>query len=326
MDQAGMLRMAYEHAGLRQRSRIERALVPQRIVLRGVDPCRRQPGKIRGAQRRDAGIVGREPLDTIKFPITRHRRFIDEITVRQFMPGRRASERVQRRTEQELQRQRDTRPPGVARRACREIAAGGVAADPEAARIDRPTRGTGGYRQHGGERVLVRGGKTRFRREPIVNRDHPAIRETGQDGAERVMCVEIAGDQAAAMKINQPGKFGCSQSWRGVGPHRYRPAVSPYLILAPIDGRRGRGEADERGGGGADVDEFRRTGARACHRVQLVEKAARRRVERQGESFRGSARTQPLDQGFDGSGRFEIGGRQFRVGNGQIKFGLDREH
>src|ERR1700761_6349491 len=50
-------------------------------------------------------IVRREAVDAIEFPIPRHRRFLDEIAAGQFASRSGAAERVQDRTEQQLQRE-----------------------------------------------------------------------------------------------------------------------------------------------------------------------------------------------------------------------------
>jgi len=86
----------------------------------------------------------------------------------------RAAQGIERGAEQQLQDQGDARVAGARRRRRREVSARRIAADAEPSGIDRPARGIGRDGEDGGEGVIVGGGITPFRRQPIVYRDDPA--------------------------------------------------------------------------------------------------------------------------------------------------------
>ena len=85
-----------------------------------------------------------------------------------------------------------------------EAAARRIAADAEFCPVDPPRLRRRCDRLHRRERILVSGGKAVFRAEPIVDGDHPASRHGGERRAYRVVAVEVARDEPAAVEIDEP--------------------------------------------------------------------------------------------------------------------------
>src|SRR5690606_18501998 len=87
-----------------------------------------------------------------------------------------------------------------------EIAAGAVAADRDARRIDVQLRRVGGDPTVGGDAVVIGGGELVLRRQAIVDRDDGAVGLLGEQTAERVVAVQAA-DRPAAAVIEDEGRL-----------------------------------------------------------------------------------------------------------------------
>ena len=271
MDHARVRKMANRHAHALERPSEERALVPQGVVFGGVDQRGGRATEI-GAERRDARIVRREAVDAIELPIPRHRRFLDEIAAGQFASRSGAAERVQDRTEQQLQRELDARRSGPTRRRSREISSRRVAGDGQPAPIDGPARGSGGDGHDGRERILMRGRKTKFRGQSIVDRDDATSPEMTEFGAQRVAGFEIAGHQAAAVKEDQPREFDFREALRRVEAQRNCGFAVRQRVGAALDLGRGRRELRERCADMTQVRDLRRARSVTRRRVDEIEK------------------------------------------------------
>ena len=87
-----------------------------------------------------------------------------------------------------------------------EVAARGVAAHGQPARVRAQFGGAGGGPDGGGVAVLVGGGEAVFGREAVVHGDEDAARAGGQLAAGHVRRVEVADDPAAAVEPDEQGQ------------------------------------------------------------------------------------------------------------------------
>jgi hypothetical protein len=113
--------------------------------------------------------------------------------------------------------------PGIARGERRdrgEIAAGAVAADGEARRVEAEAAALARGEFDGGDAILDRGGKAVLGRQAVVEREHDAGRFLRQLPADRVVRLDIADAPAAAMKIKQ-----CRQRARARRPWPVEPGA-----------------------------------------------------------------------------------------------------
>ena len=253
MDQPGVAGQSNGHARPLQRLRVSLALVAQGIAVGDMDQRRRQAGKIRRRKRRDAGVAGVEAVDAIGVPIGAHRRLVDQMPLGQREARGGAGERVHHRAEQKLQRRREAGLRRGARGERGELAAGGIAADADAAGRQAEARGIAQSGRQRGDGVVVGGGKAGFRRAPVVDGDDAASGAGGERGGERVVAVEIAGDEAAAVEIDEAGQHvaaasgrrieaqaqGCGRRSRARLRRGRRPAAGPRIARVRSQRRAG---------------------------------------------------------------------------------------
>jgi hypothetical protein len=96
----------------------------------------------------------------------------------------------------------------------REIAAGAVARDADARRIDAEPAMVGMHPGQRRARVVEGGGKRMFRRQAIADIDDHAARGIGELAAERLVDLERADGPAAAMEIDDRGRDVAGAAFR----------------------------------------------------------------------------------------------------------------
>ena len=107
--------------------------------------------------------------------------------------------------------------------------------------IDADAGGVGVHPRPGGPDVVDRGGERVLRREPVVDGDHPHLRLLGQDAAERVVAVEVAVHEAAAVDEHEGRRSSgdapaaCRTAGRWDRPDRrcVRSVTAPIGCLPP---------------------------------------------------------------------------------------------
>ena len=116
----------------------------------------------------------------------------------------------------------------------------------------------------------MRSGKTRFRRQPIVDRDDSATPEMTKRGAQRIARVEIAGDQAAAVKEDQARQFGFVEALGRVDAQRYCEFPVRQRVGEALDLLRGSRQFRERRCGAAKLRQLRRARSVSGGRVDEI--------------------------------------------------------
>ena len=89
----------------------------------------------------------------------------------------------------------------------RQIAAGAVAGHADARAVAAELGNAREHVAHGGEGVLERAGKARFRRAPVIDRYHHGAGLDREQPGLPVMGFEIAGDPAAAVEKHHGRRF-----------------------------------------------------------------------------------------------------------------------
>ena len=117
----------------------------------------------------------------------------------------------------------------------RQVAAGAVAADRQAARVDADRRAVGRDPLQGGHDVVERARKACLGGQAIVDGEDRDAGFDGELGAQRVVAVEVAEHPAATMGVDQAGKL--------VVPRRREGPVEPHRQVAA---RPGDGAIDHR--------------------------------------------------------------------------------
>jgi hypothetical protein len=159
----------------------------------------------------------------------------------------------------------------------REIAAGAVAADRQAACIEAQRRGLAAHPARGGQHVVDGGGKAVFGAHAVVDRDHRAPRAVGQLPAQHVVRVEIADDPATAVVVHQHRQRAGARTQRPVQAHRdgaVRAVRGEVAHLGHFRGQRLRGGA-ALAVEGPRIGGRQRVGRRNAARLDEVEQGAR---------------------------------------------------
>ena len=115
-----------------------------------------------------------------------------------------------------------------------EVAAGAVAADADAGRVDADLGGVVEGPAGGGQGVVVAGGEGVFGREAVVHRQDLGAGVGGEAAAVGVVSLEVADDPAAAVEIDQ-ARAGRRGVGRGVEAGRDRAAGAADLEVARFD-------------------------------------------------------------------------------------------
>jgi hypothetical protein len=118
----------------------------------------------------------------------------------------------------------------------------------------------------------MRGRKTKFRGQSIVDRDDATSPEMTEFGAQRVAGFEIAGRQAAAVKEDQPREFDFREALRRVEAQRNCGFAVRQRVGAALDLGRGRRELRERCADMTQVRDLRRARSVTRRRVDEIEK------------------------------------------------------
>ncbi len=121
-----------------------------------------------------------------------------------------------------------------------EIGAGGIAGDGQAPRIDPQRPGVIDDPARGGLGVGQLRGMPVFGREAVVDRNHAAAAGRGEAARDAIVCVETAGDPAAAMKIDHAGRRRGTRGRRRVEAQRNLAAGPGRRELQRVAVDRGR--------------------------------------------------------------------------------------
>ena len=215
VDQAGIVAPSDGDAGGLQPVGIGDALVLQRVEAGGVDGGGRQAGEVFIAQRRHAriGAVGRAGIAVAE---PGHVRRFQQVAVGEGLARREAAGHVGRRVDQQLEAgQGQTGLAGLVAQHGGEVAAGAVAADRDARRVDAVVRRPGQHRLPHEHDIVHGRGERMLRGQCVIDREHPAIRPGGQPAAGPVVGVEAADGPAAAVEPDQQ-RIGPSGSGSGL--------------------------------------------------------------------------------------------------------------
>ncbi len=145
---------------------------------------------------------------------------------------------VRDRIDEQLERQRGAAAVARHQRDGRgEVAAGAVAGDDDAARIDAQVCGVRGHPLQRRVAVVQPGRKLVFRREAIVDGHHLAAHAVGERAAGGVVAVEVAGDPAAAVQPDQQRERAGARVTRRVraGAHGLAVAAGQVELLDRAD-------------------------------------------------------------------------------------------
>ena len=203
VDQAGIVAFGDRHAGSPQPVGIGDALVLQRVEAGGVDGGGRQAGEVFIAQRRQARI-GSVGIAGIAVAEPGHVRLFQQITVGVRLARRETAGHVGRRVDQQLEA--GQRQAGSARLVAQhggKVAAGAVAADRDARRVDAVICRPRLERLPHEQRILDGRRERMLRRQRVIDREHPAIRPGGQAAAGPVVGVQAADGPATAVEPDQ---------------------------------------------------------------------------------------------------------------------------
>ena len=196
-------RQCDRHTRLAQPARVGLALIAQRIVLGRDHQSRRQPCQTFGCQGRGVGMAVVRAAQVL-VPEPEHRLAGEHVALAVLAVRGCLEVEICDRAEKDLEiRQRDA---AVARHQGdhgRQVAAGAVAADGDAAPFQSQRRGAAAHPGEGGERILGGHGKAVLRRTAVVDRDQRTAGGVGQQPAKGVVRLKIADDPAAAVVVHQ---------------------------------------------------------------------------------------------------------------------------
>ena len=275
------------HVETVQTARVRLAFVAQWVVLAGQHQRGRQAAEVGGVQRRGERVARVAVGPEVALPEERHVLGGEQVPGREVAVGLRILPGVGDGVHEHLRREGRPRGAGSQRDGGREVPAGRVAGDGEAARF--PAERTGVLGEPGDRRLAVieRGREGVLRREAVVEADDERAGRVRESSADPVVGVDPHEHPAAAVEVRD------HRQRVGVGARRV--AASPQgsgvgVELAVLDARHGLGRA---GAGFGEDDHVL---------AQLVQRlvAERRQVEARGRVEvglqRGVERHQPSAQ------------------------------
>ncbi len=207
MNHTWMASVGHFIAGLGQALEIISPLIAQRIEFRGMNQRPRHAGEIPGQQRRNRGIAGLRARREVVLEVMVQGGLIDEIAAREFALRRRDPAVVEYRTDQQLQL--ELRTAGSSRPLARgrgQRGAGGISTNAEARGVDSKVRGVTADMAQRRLRVLHCGRKTVLGSQSIIHRHHSNAARAAQRAGDAVVSFHAAGDQAAAVEIDESGQ------------------------------------------------------------------------------------------------------------------------
>lgn len=204
MDRARVVYIGGLHSGIDQAIGIGAAFVAQRIVAGRQHEGRRQVGEVAREQRREAQVakIGRrrhvglpEPVDEVPG---------EEIPLGELAPRATLLARVGGGIDQHLEGGRLLAgvAAGLADDCC-DGSARRIAADRKARRVCAEGRRVVADMAEGRDAVVDRRGEGMFRRQAIIDGDHQAAALVGEPATGRIVGIEVADHEAAAVIVDQ---------------------------------------------------------------------------------------------------------------------------